>query len=212
MTDRNIFINFNISILLISISKDLEKGKDESSNNDDGVSSLYDLYAVANHLGGMSGGHYTAMVKCDSDTANSLLNTAIDSNSNINSNISNAAVALNNQNSSETPSNLLRARSTSSACSAAAGSVKEESDNPQSSPLGTTLDTAWMCFDDDVVSAVPLHALESTIVSGEFTALFRILISSPIFIFVFLLLYSSIEAHTSSTSELYSLFDLFRCT
>lgn len=29
---------------------------------------LYDLYAVANHLGGMSGGHYTAMVKCESDT------------------------------------------------------------------------------------------------------------------------------------------------
>lgn len=27
---------------------------------------LYDLYAVVNHLGGMSGGHYTAYVKCDS--------------------------------------------------------------------------------------------------------------------------------------------------
>ena len=138
---------------------------------------MYDLYAVANHLGGMSGGHYTAMVKCDADTANSLLYTAIDNNSainnnnNNNSNISNVALGSNNQNSSETPTNLLRARSTSSACSAAAVSVKEESDNPQFSPLGTTLDTAWMCFDDDVVSAIPLHALESTIVSGKFPLL-----------------------------------------
>ena len=28
-------------------------------------------------------------------------------------------------------------------------------------------DAAWMCFDDDVVTAVPLHSLEATIVSGE---------------------------------------------
>ena len=148
---------------------------------------MYDLYAVANHLGGMSGGHYTAMVKCDADTANNLLFTAIDSNSAINNNnnniISNGAMGSNNQNSSETPTNLLRATSTSSACSAAAVSVKEESDNLQFSPLGTTLDTAWMCFDDDVVSAIPLHALESTIVSGKFPLFFYIIISDLIFSF-----------------------------
>ena len=31
---------------------------------------LYDLYAVSNHLGGMSGGHYTAFVKVLNQTNN----------------------------------------------------------------------------------------------------------------------------------------------
>jgi Ubiquitin carboxyl-terminal hydrolase len=37
-------------------ASDLDIDSDEHS---------YDLYAVANHLGGMSGGHYTAFVKCE---------------------------------------------------------------------------------------------------------------------------------------------------
>lgn len=99
----------------------------------------------------MSGGHYTAMVKCEADNSitntNSLLMNKVDSNG------ENGLIDI-------------RARSTSSAHSAGANSIKDDSDSTKVSTLGSSLDTAWLCFDDDVVSAVPLHALESTIVSG----------------------------------------------
>jgi Ubiquitin carboxyl-terminal hydrolase len=90
---------------------------------------LYDLYAVANHLGGMSGGHYTAMVKCNTDALS----------------LPTIRPAAN----SSSP-DLLRSYSLDRGTSSL--------DRP---------DNAWMCFDDDVVTAIPAHAVEDTVVSGE---------------------------------------------
>lgn len=91
---------------------------------------LYDLYAVANHLGGMSGGHYTAMVKCNAEV---LPRPALNGNG----------------------AELSR-------------SYSYDRNPPPSAPIESTErpDAAWMCFDDDVVTAIPAQALEATIVSG----------------------------------------------
>lgn len=91
---------------------------------------MYDLYAVANHLGGMSGGHYTAMVKCNAEV------------------LSRPAV-------NGIGTELSRSSSYDR--------------NPPLVPVDSAerQDAAWMCFDDDVVTAIPAQALEATIVSGE---------------------------------------------
>jgi Ubiquitin carboxyl-terminal hydrolase len=90
---------------------------------------LYDLYAVANHLGGMSGGHYTAMVKCNTDALS----------------LPTIRPAAN----SSSP-DLLRSYSLD-----------------RSIPSLDRPDNTWMCFDDDVVTAIPAQAVEDTVVSGE---------------------------------------------
>ena len=78
----------------------------------------------------MSGGHYTAMVKCNAEVL--------------------PRPAMNGSGME-----LLRSSSYDR--------------NPPSVPVESTErpDAAWMCFDDDVVTAIPAQALEATIVSGE---------------------------------------------
>jgi hypothetical protein len=80
----------------------------DAGGGGNGGSSSYDLYAVSNHLGGMSGGHYTAFVKCE---------------------------------------------------------MEEGADAPGGG-------SAWMHFDDDVVSVVPEDRVESAIVSEAAYLLF----------------------------------------
>ena len=92
---------------------------------------LYDLYAVANHLGGMSGGHYTAMVKCNTDGL--------------------SLPTLRPAANSSSP-DLLRSYSL---------------DRSNGVPSLDRPDNAWMCFDDDVVTAIPTQMLEEVVVSGE---------------------------------------------
>jgi len=71
----------------LDLSEFISDMKTDNSGKNNGVSPslsptqqynhLYDLYAVANHIGGMSGGHYTAFVRCDNlqdDTTSRLEN------------------------------------------------------------------------------------------------------------------------------------------
>ena len=78
----------------------------------------------------MSGGHYTAMVKCNAEV---LPRPALNGNG----------------------AELSR-------------SYSYDRNPPPSAPVESTErpDAAWMCFDDDVVTAIPAQALEATIVSG----------------------------------------------
>lgn len=92
---------------------------------------LYDLYAVANHLGGMSGGHYTAMVKCNTDALN---------------------LPTNRPAANSSSPDLLRSYSL---------------DRSFGTPSLDRPENTWMCFDDDVVTAIPTQVLEDTVVSGE---------------------------------------------
>ena len=89
---------------------------DGANSDSSGANSLYDLYAVSNHLGGMSGGHYTAFVKCEIEEGAGGKPTHADAD------------------------------------------VAEES--------------AWMLFDDDVVSVVPEARVEASIVSEAAYLLF----------------------------------------
>jgi ubiquitin carboxyl-terminal hydrolase 4/11/15 len=100
----------------------------------DDTECLYDLYAVANHLGGMSGGHYTAFVKCESE--------------------------------GNTMKDMINSNTTEEDITPATGVF--DGSNIRVTDSGGN----WMCFDDDVVTAVPVDALESTIVTEAAYVLF----------------------------------------
>ena len=146
----------------------------------DDDSHMYDLYAVANHLGGMSGGHYTAMVKCEAEVVtlkgsggggggaggagggggngSSMLNMSSHSVASNGNSIHNSGHNSHNNSRNGSQNNSIQ------------NSTREDSEGLSpalNDPNGVPLDTAWMCFDDDVVSMVPMHSLEATIVSGQ---------------------------------------------
>ena len=130
---------------------------------------MYDLYAVANHLGGMSGGHYTAMVKCILDNNNIHPKNNSSHSNNNNSTHNNST---NNSNNSSQNNSQYNNRNGMRNTSNHDNNNNNGTNYPENQDLvldlpDTHQDAAWMCFDDDVVTAVPLNALESTIVSGK---------------------------------------------